>query len=123
MSKRKKLDKKEKESKRNKAKDRLVVAKEKLTKVKNKELELDIEKEDKVLDVAKGLALAKEASHISARMNEKDEKTDALKKETRKADELKQKQLMSVARYKVNKKQLEYLTKMSEEKRYDAAPG
>jgi hypothetical protein len=119
MSKRKKLDRKEKEKKRNDAKDRLVVAKEKMTKVKNAELELEIQKEDKVLDVAKNLELAKDGAHAQATMNEKDNKVDDLKKEDRKADEYKQKTQLRQEMIKANKKQLAYLTRMSEEKRYD----
>merc|ERR1711934_332688 len=119
MSKRKKLDRKEKEKKRDAAKDRLVVAKEKMTKVKNAELELEIQKEDKVLDVAKNLELAKDGAHAQSVMNEKDNKVDDLKKEDRKADEYKQKTLLKKELAKANKKQLAYLTRMSEDKRYD----
>merc|ERR1719353_1844489 len=113
MSKRKKLDRKEKEKKRDAAKDRLVVAKEKMTKVKNAELELEIQKEDKVLDVAKNLELAKDGAHAQATMNEKDNKVDDLKKEDRKADEYKQKTQLRQEMIKANKKQLAYLTRMS----------
>jgi len=123
MAKRKKLDRKEKARKQNGAKDRLVAAKEKITKVKNQEIELEIEKEDKVLDVAKNLALAKYSAHSDSVMNEKDNKVDALKKEKRRASAFKQQMMISDEKAKVNKKQLSRLTKMSEDKQYDSHDG
>merc|ERR1712159_598924 len=90
-TKRKGLDKKERKKKRAEAKDRLVTAQERITKVKNQEVELEIEKEDKVLDTAKQLALAKEGKTSQEKTKEKDAKTDAQLKEQRITKELNQK--------------------------------
>lgn len=119
QSKRKKTDAKEKETKRDNAKNNLLAAKEKITKIKNKEVELEIQKEDKVLDVAKNLALAKYGAHGTAKRQERDQKYDAMKKQHRMSKEYGQKTEMRDSQLKINKRQLEYLQRMSEEKRYD----
>jgi len=119
QNKRKKNDQKEKEQKRDKAQGDLIDAKEKITKIKNKEVELEIEKEDKVLDVAKNLALAKFGALGNAKRRERDQKYDAMKKEHRQTKEFGQKTDTRKMQLKVNKKELAYLQRMSEEKRYD----
>ena len=88
------------------------------TKVKNEEVELQIQKEDKVLDTAKQLALAKEGRTSDEKMKEKDVKTDAQTQETRRAKEFKQKTDVKEIQIKGNKRQLKYLLKMSERKDY-----
>jgi len=118
-SKRKKTEKKKRRKERDIAKDNLVDAKEKITKVKNQEVELEIEKEDKVLDIAKNLALAKEGQTSSERMKEKDTKADAIRKEQRLTKEAQFKTEMRNMQVKQNKAQLKYLKKMSERKVYD----
>merc|ERR1711968_116777 len=67
-SKRKVLEKRKRKSDRAAAKSRLLKAKEVATKVKNEEVELEIQKEDKVLDTAKQLALAKEGRTTDEKM-------------------------------------------------------
>merc|ERR1719181_684809 len=100
------------------AKSRLLKAKEVATKVKNEEVELEIQKEDKVLDTAKQLALAKEGRTTDEKMKEKDAKTDKQTQEVRRAKEFQQKTDVKNIRIQANKAQLKYLLKMSERKDY-----
>merc|ERR1711871_144425 len=117
-SKRKVLEKRKRKSDRAAAKSRLLKAKEVATKVKNEEVELEIQKEDKVLDTAKQLALAKEGRTTDEKMKEKDAKTDKQTQEVRKAKEFQQKTDVKNIQIQANKAQLKYLLKMSERKDY-----
>merc|ERR1719498_1429704 len=115
-SKRKVLEKRKRKSDRAAAKSRLLKAKEVATKVKNEEVELEIQKEDKVLDTAKQLALAKEGRTTDEKMKEKDAKTDKQTQEVRRAKEFQQKTDVKNIQIQANKAQLKYLLKMSERK-------
>jgi len=117
-SKRKVLEKRQRKRERGQAKSRLIKAKEVATKVKNEEVELQIEKEDKVLDTAKQLALAKEGRVTDEKTKEKDKKADAQRMETRRTKEYKQKWETKKMQIEGNKRQLKYLLKMSERKEY-----
>ena len=86
--------------------------------LKNEEVELEIQKEDKVLDTAKQLALAKEGRTTDEKMKEKDAKTDKQTQEVRRAKEFQQKTDVKNIRIQANKAQLKYLLKMSERKDY-----
>merc|ERR1719498_2100069 len=117
-SKRKVLEKRKRKSDRAAAKSRLLKANEVATKVKNEEVELEIQKEDKVLDTAKQLALAKEGRTTDEKMKEKDVKTDEQTQEVRRAKEFQQKTDLKNIQIQANKQQLKYLLKMSERKDY-----
>merc|ERR1719506_615915 len=84
----------------------------------DEEDKLEIQKEDKVLDTAKQLALAKEGRTTDERMKEKDAKTDKQTQEVRRAKEFQQKTDVKNIRIQANKAQLKYLLKMSERKDY-----
>merc|ERR1719498_652546 len=117
-SKRQVLEKRKRKSDRAAAKSRLLKAKEVATKVKNEKVELEIQKEDKVLDTAKQLALAKEGRTTDEKMKEKDVKTDEQTQEVRRAKEFQQKTDLKNIQIQANKQQLKYLLKMSERKDY-----
>merc|ERR1711939_1107158 len=71
---RKKTEEKQAKKERHDAEQRLLIAKEKLTKLKNADMQLEVHKEERILDVAKNLALEKASQHAEVQENEKEEK-------------------------------------------------
>merc|ERR1711871_354987 len=71
---RKQREEKEAKEQRHKAEQRMLTAKEKLTKLKNADMQLEVHKEERILDVAKNLALEKASQHAEVQENEKEDK-------------------------------------------------
>jgi len=106
--------------KRHKSETRLMGAKEKLTKIKNQEMELEIDKEEKVLSVAKNLALESTESHVDAIENEKETKFHAVRKKKRAIRQMNQKAQVAKHSAKVEKVMLEKMKQMTEDGNYDS---
>lgn len=105
---------------RHEAKSRLLTAKEKLTKLKNQQMEMDIDKEERVLDVAKNLALDKASQHHEEVENEKEQKFHATMRKKKKIFELQHKVVIAKNSHKVEVNILKRLKRMTEDKQYDS---
>jgi len=84
MDNRKKNEEKKAKKERHAAQARLLKAKEKITKLKNDEAELEISKEERVLDIAKNLGLESSNAHAEEKENEKEKKFHHNMKEKKK---------------------------------------
>lgn len=114
----KKIKKKDvvKKEKRKKARERhfkedLVATKEKLVKLKNQDMTVEINKEQKMLDVAKNLAVGKMEAHGDSVEKDKAKKEEKLEVASQKTKELHQKKEIMKIRVSKQKKILETIKK------------
>merc|ERR1711935_289316 len=105
---------------RHHAQSRLLVAKEKVTKLKNSDMELEIDKEERILDVAKNLALEKKDVHANEVENEKQKKFNTLMRKKKNIGELRHKVSIAKAAHKQEKVLLNHYQQMTEDKQYDS---
>jgi len=117
---RKKTEEARAKKKRHDAQQRLLAAKEKVTKMKNEDMALEVDKEEKILDVAKNLALEKSSQHEEAKENEKEAKFSANMKTKKKIYELRHKAKLAKAYHKEETGMLSHLKLMTENKQYDS---
>jgi len=105
---------------RHAAMQRLLKAKEKVTKLKNEDKELEIDKEERILDTAKNLALDKSEATEDAKEHEKETKYRVLDRKKQDISEMKHKVEIAKMSHKQEKKLLNHLKKMTENKEYDS---
>merc|ERR1711998_355667 len=117
---RKQTEEKEAKEQRHKAEQRMLTAKEKLTKLKNADMQLEVHKEERILDVAKNLALEKGSSHEEVKENEKEEKFRHAMREKKTIFGLEHKASIARSEHKQEKVILERLKRMTEDKQYDS---
>merc|ERR1711998_487998 len=117
---RKKTEEKEAKEQRHKAEQRMLSAKEKLTKLKNQDMQLEVHKEERILDVAKNLALEKTSAHEEVKENEKEEKFSHAMREKKIIFGLDHRASVAKSEHKQENVILERLKRMTEDKEYDS---
>jgi len=117
---RKKTEENRAKKERSEAQERLLTAKEKETKLKNEDMSMEVEKEERILDVAKNLALEKAGQTTEAKENEKEVKYSQNMKNKKKIWELRHKAKVARMYHKEETKMLKHMKIMTENKQYDS---
>jgi len=120
MDNRKKNEEKAAKKKRHAAEARLLKSKERITKLKNDEEQLEISKEERVLDIAKNLGLDASSAHTDVKENEKEKKFHYNMGEKSKIRKANQKADVAKGQAKTEKLMLEKPKRMTEDKQFDS---